>query len=296
MESNADPTTTTAITTHPVRDTRYYFSDGGVVFLCDGVLYNLHKTRLTLKSEFFKNMFELPQGKEKEGDDDEHPIKLSENNADFRHLLVFLYDQDEVEDPPLQYYVSLLYLSQKYQISSARKYAIANLPTHRAFTAAIQLQLTRQYSILEWAELGFRSLVYRRLKNITLADALAMGVVAYHKLVQVNCQIDELNLGLAFNPPVVVHSPGCLDENECTKLWEWAWWSGFAKQLLHPENIKSRTRILESLDPSRGILASMRADCLQGTLESIWEENPFNEDEEYVTQATSELKLWMERL
>lgn len=111
MESNADPTTTTAITTRPVRDTRYYFSDGGIVFLvsiplnqtrhlclteqiqCDGVLYNLHKTRLTLKSEFFKNMFELPQGKEKEGDNDEHPIKLSENNTDFRHLLVFLYDQ-----------------------------------------------------------------------------------------------------------------------------------------------------------------------------------------------------------
>lgn len=123
-----------------------------------------------------------------------------------------------------------------------------------------------------------------------------MGVVAYHKLVQVQCQIQELDLGLAFNPPTVVHSPGCMDENACTKLWDSAWWTGYAKQLLHPENVKSRSRILQTLDPSKGILASMNEDCLHGTLSSIWEENPFNDDEEYVTTAASELKAWMEAL
>lgn len=95
----------------PIRDERYYFDDGAVIFSvrhshslglnitifttfqCDGILYKLHKSRLTMKSEFFKNMFELPQRDEEEGQDDEHPIHLSDDNIDFRHLLVFLYDQ-----------------------------------------------------------------------------------------------------------------------------------------------------------------------------------------------------------
>lgn len=138
--------------------------------------------------------------------------------------------------------------------------------------------------------------MFRQLKNITLGDAIAMGVVAYHKLVQVHCQIEELDIGLAFNPPTVVHSPGCTDENACTKLWEYAWWTGYAKQLLHPENVKSRDRILLSLDPKKGILAHINADCLQGTLDSIWEDNPFNEDENIVGEASDALRAWMERL
>ncbi|KAJ7903887.1 hypothetical protein B0H13DRAFT_2523335 [Mycena leptocephala] len=164
-------------------------------------------------------------------------------------------------------------MSRKDTIPSGVKYAIAKLPTHDDFTPALQLRLARQYSILHWADLGFRSLVYRRLKNITQADAENMGVVAFHKLLQVHCQIDELNRGLAFSPPTVLHSAGCLDENVCTRLWESAWWSGYAKQLLHPER-----------DPgSHG-----------PRLPPDWEDNPFNDDAELITTASTELTAWME--
>ncbi|KAJ7780102.1 hypothetical protein DFH07DRAFT_730034 [Mycena maculata] len=297
MEVDDQPHSVKAATS-PVHDERYYFSDGGVIFLCEGVLYKLHKSRLAMKSDFFRAMFEMPQGGRKEGHDNEHPIIMTENNMDFRNLLVFLYDQYVFlfENPSLQYYISILHLSRKYTIPSGVKYAVANLPTHRDFTPAIQLRLARQYSILHWADLGFQSLVFRRLKNITLADAETMGVVAYHKLVQVHCQIQKLDLDLAFNPPTVVHSPGCLDENVCSKLWDWAWWMGYAKQLLHLENVKSRDRILDTLDPSKGILSHMDELCLQNTLGAIREENPFNDDEEYVLEASSELKAWMEGL
>ncbi|KAJ7480701.1 hypothetical protein FB451DRAFT_1394775 [Mycena latifolia] len=279
----------------PVRDEHYYFSDGGIIFLCEGVLYKLHKTRLVIKSEFFKEMLEMPQDHYRDGEDDEHPIILPDKNTDFHHLLVFLYDQDEVDTPSMEYYISILHLSTKYMIPSSIKYAVANLPAHREFTPAIQLRLARQYSIPGWAELAFRSLVYRRLKSISQDDAENMGVVAYHKLIQVHCQIEELNLGLAFNPPTVPHSPGCLDENVCTRLWESAWWAGYAKQLLHPENVKNRYSILDALDPSKGIFRHMNTDCLNNTLESIWEENPFDDDMEYVTTASNELKMWMEQ-
>ncbi|KAJ6571527.1 hypothetical protein B0H19DRAFT_937253 [Mycena capillaripes] len=278
-----------------VRHPRYYFNDGGIIFMCEGVLYRLHKSRLAKKSEFFQHMFEIPQSNLQEGLDDQHPVLLPDSNIDFQHLLEFLYDQDEIENPSLEYYISILHMSRKYTIASGIRYAIANLPTHRGFTPAIQLRLARQYSIPHWADLGFRSLVCRRLTSITQADAENMGVVAYHKLVQVRCAVEELDLGLAFNPPTVFHSPGCLDENVCTRLWETAWWMGYAKQLLHPENVKDRFMILDSMDRSKGIVAHMGPHCLTNTLASIWEENPFNDDEGIVTQASAELKAWMEK-
>ncbi|KAJ7508101.1 hypothetical protein B0H11DRAFT_2218099 [Mycena galericulata] len=275
-----------------VRDARYYFDDGGLTFLVrlplqiqitdlttKEILYKLHKTRLTPKSEFFAQMFEIPQGNSRDGLDDEHPIVLPDSNIHFRHLLEFLYDQDE---------------SRKYTIPSGVKYAVAKLPTHSDFTPALQLRLARQYSVLHWADLGFCSLVYRRLKNITQADAENMGVVAFHKLVQVHCQIDELNRGLAFSPPTVLHSPGCLDEPVCTRLWESAWWSGYAKQLLHPESAGDHFKILSSMDPSKGILVHMGPGCLANTMQSIREDNPFNEDNELITTASTELTAWME--
>ncbi|KAJ6528481.1 hypothetical protein B0H19DRAFT_1274704 [Mycena capillaripes] len=234
-----------------VRHPRYYFNDGGIVFMCEGVLYRLHKSRLAKKSEFFEHMFEIPQSNLQEGLDDQHPVLLPDSNIDFQHLLEFLYDQDEIENPSLEYYISILHMS--------------------------------------------RNLVCRRLTSITQADAENMGVVAYHKLVQVHCAVEELDLGLAFNPPTVFHSPGCLDENVCTRLWETAWWMGYAKQLLHPENVKDRFMILDSMDRSKGIVAHMGPHCLTNTLASIWEENPFNDDEGIVTQASAELKAWMEK-
>lgn len=113
-EPNSQPNSTVEATAaHPVHDGRYYFVDGTVVLLvrrskiislstlthqiqCEAALYKVHKTRLTIKSKVFEEMFEIPQGHETEGHDDEHPIKLPDSNIDFRHLLVFLYDQSVV--------------------------------------------------------------------------------------------------------------------------------------------------------------------------------------------------------
>ncbi|KAJ7789882.1 hypothetical protein B0H14DRAFT_2307521, partial [Mycena olivaceomarginata] len=216
-------------------DRRYYLSDGNVVFMCEDVLYKIHKTHLTRKSEIFRLMFDIPQGAVVDGHDDAHPIVLHDRNIDFRHLLIFLYDQDEVKNPTLQYYISILHLSRKYIIPTGVRYAQHNLPSLPDFTPVIQLRLARQYSILDWADAGFRGLVDRKLKDIDLEDAENMGIVAFHQLVQVHCKIQELNLGLAYNPPTVPHSPGCIDEPQCTRLWERAWWMGYAKHLLHPE-------------------------------------------------------------
>ncbi|KAJ7465666.1 hypothetical protein FB451DRAFT_1402676 [Mycena latifolia] len=292
----------TPVSTRPLRDERYYFSDGGAIFLCQSVLYNLHKTRLTMKSEFFMEMFDLPQNGQcvVDGRDDEHPINLDHSgitNLDFRYLLVFLYDQDEVPVPtPLQYYFSVLHLSKLWRIPSGIKYTILHLPSHPDFTPAIQIRLSRQYDITDWADPAFRNLVQRPLSQITLSDAEHMGVVAYYKLVQVKCKLEEHKVGLAFNPPDVYHSFSCMDENECSRLWEWFWWAGYAKHLLHPENKKTPAAIMLELDVKKGIIARMKPACLENTLEAIWDQNPFNDEKEFVDEAASDLSAWMTTL
>ncbi|KAF7357895.1 BTB domain-containing protein [Mycena venus] len=285
-----------------VRDVRYYFEDGGVVFLCENKLYKLHKTRLALKSEFFTELFEVPQDPNSvvHGHDDNHPVNLNESgitDLDFRHLLIFLYDQDELPNPtPLQFFFSVLHLSMLWRIQSGVKYVTTHLPNHADFTPAIQLKLSRQYSLDDWAGPAFRTLIQRPLAEITLADAEHIGVVTYYKLVQLKCEVADHKVALAFHPPDVNHSFSCLDENLCSRIWESFWWGGYSKQLLHPDNKKSPASILLELDPTKGLLAQMNKVCLQNTMEAIWENNPFDEEQELADDAYSKLCAWMDTL
>ncbi|KAJ6460337.1 hypothetical protein C8R45DRAFT_1180566 [Mycena sanguinolenta] len=267
-----------------VLDERYYFEDGGVVFLCENKLYKLHKTRLTLKSEFFKDLFDVPQNIEAvvDSQDDHHPVNLNGSgikDLDFRHLLLwpFIY-KDKLPDPtPLQFFLT-------------------HLPTHADFSPAIQLKLSRQYSLDRWVEPAFRALMQRPLAEITVTDAEHIGVGTYYQLVQLKCKVADHKVALAFCPPDVNHSFSCLDRNLCSRIWESFWWGGYAKQLLHPDNKKSPTSIFLELDSTKGVLAEMNKLCLQNTLDTMWENNPFNEEQELAEEAYKDLCAWMNTL
>lgn len=62
---------------------------------CNGVLYNIHRSLFARKSEFFKDLFALPQPtNSREGLEDDYPIVIEGvNREDFEHLLEYLYDQ-----------------------------------------------------------------------------------------------------------------------------------------------------------------------------------------------------------
>ncbi|KAJ7655311.1 hypothetical protein DFH06DRAFT_1329642 [Mycena polygramma] len=71
---------------------------------------------------------------------------------------------------------------------------------------------------------------------------------------------------------------------------------GYAKQLLHPDNKTAAAAILLDLDPTKGLLTRMNKICLQNTLDSIWENNPFNDEQEYVEEAEKDIAQWMNSL
>ncbi|KAJ7804245.1 hypothetical protein B0H14DRAFT_3154063 [Mycena olivaceomarginata] len=135
----------------------------------------------------------------------------------------------------------------------------------------------------------------RPLTEITLADAEHIGVVTYYKLVQLKCEVADHKVALAFHPPDVNHSFSCLNENLCSRIWESFWWGGYSKQLFHPDNKKPPASILLELDPTKGLLTQMNKICLQNTMEAIWENNPFNE-QELADDAYSKLCAWMDTL
>ena len=102
------------------RHEKYYFSDGSVIlcvcpfiqpspwcyptesvmllteffFQCDNILYNLHRSFLSQKSEFLAGLFDVPQPQDQaiEGSNDNNPIHFAVPSKEFNYLLQYLYD------------------------------------------------------------------------------------------------------------------------------------------------------------------------------------------------------------
>ncbi|KAF8510503.1 hypothetical protein BU17DRAFT_98015 [Hysterangium stoloniferum] len=77
-----------------VHDPDYYIEDGSVVFLVDGVLFKVHKSRLTRDSSTFETLFDLPntdQGQQPEGGDADPVVLQGDTPQQFRSLLWALY-------------------------------------------------------------------------------------------------------------------------------------------------------------------------------------------------------------
>jgi hypothetical protein len=175
--------------------------------------------------------------------------------------------RDEVVAPSLQYLVAVLKLSKFFAIGSGCSHAIRHLPKHPEFTPVLQLQLARQFDIMAWVDPAFRELVARPLKTITAVDAEQIGLIAYHTLVQTQGELREHALSIAFNPPPVIIGWACPNENACEKAWDWAWWGGFARHLLHPDNTRPFREIMLELDSNRARISQMCEDCLRNTVE-----------------------------
>ena len=99
------------------RHDKYYFNDGSIIicvsirhvylneheltmnFQCGVMLYNLHKSLLSRKSELLSTMFEMPQplGTMTEGSSDDNPVFINVLSKEFDYLLQYLYDLYVIE-------------------------------------------------------------------------------------------------------------------------------------------------------------------------------------------------------
>ncbi|KAF8124440.1 hypothetical protein EV363DRAFT_1454488 [Boletus edulis] len=260
------------------RHPEFYFMDGAVTFLVPEptreTLYRLYPGLLAKHSAVFETMLSLPQGQQleacqqnAEGHCDENPIVLHGIvRWEFDHLLTFLFGWYSGEPQRQDFLISVLKLSDFYQIDRGFQYALAELKRLSPFDVALKLELERQFHVHEWVEPSFRAMVERPVSSISRIEARRMGMENFWILTTTKAKIEEHYRALAYTQPMLVRSPECKTPLACAAAWKEEWWNGIARHFLHPEPpCRSHGGILVLLQETNfdgGICASCKAGIL----------------------------------
>lgn len=180
-------------------------------------------------------------------------------------------------------------LSTLWVLHVGRNFAFEALPKHLDFTPFLQLQLAREFQIKEWVEPAFRNLINQPLETISPRQATQMGDVPYYVLSQTKQLIDSHLRNIAFTPPPV-ESFICSTLGRCEQAWNTAWWGGFAKHILHPDNPLSGPDAMWVLNDAQ--IPGMCEHCLRNAVDSVWEANPFDELKLMVREGTGLVVEW----
>ena len=165
-----------------------------------------------------------------------------------------------------EFLISVLKLSDFYQIDLGFQYAVAELKrlSPMVFEPSLKLQLGRQFRIHEWVEPSFRAMIERPVSSISRLEAHRMGMEYFWILTRTKAQIGRHYHALAYTEPALDQSDGLCDTPQaCSAVWKDEWWNGIARHLLHPESpYRSQSGIialLQETDFDGGICASCKA-------------------------------------
>lgn len=154
----------------------FYFEDSQVVLQVDGEKYKIHRYFLTRESEFFKDLFSLPQPEEfagVEGSDD-NPIKVPETpTLEFENLLQFFYfGMHDDYSPSLTDWIAMLSISTRLIFEKVRERAIKEITARLDEIEAFELiGLAVKYDVEKWLKHAYRRIVTRN-NLITHQEAL----------------------------------------------------------------------------------------------------------------------------
>lgn len=133
----------------------------------------------------------------------------------------------------------MLKLSTFYLVDSGRNYSIHHLSSHPDLGPALRLHLACQYNIEDWVGVAFRKLMTMSILSVKRADEELMGHEAFRTLVRAQATVALHRSKIAFGPAKAVHDTDCIDNADCGKTWNEAWWGGLDRPgiltaLLHP--------------------------------------------------------------
>jgi hypothetical protein len=170
---------------------RYYFSDGNIIFLVDGVLYNVHRYFFQRDSSNFAAMFiSLPHGGCGKGLTDDEPIPLRVTAKDFDLFLSILYPSDfgvhaatTVED-----WTGILNLAANWNFTSIKALAIKNLSS--IASPIDKIVLGRMHDVKEWLGDAYEAVCLRD-DPLTLDDGVRLGMEDVIKISATRQRIDR---------------------------------------------------------------------------------------------------------
>ncbi|KAH9000722.1 hypothetical protein EDB86DRAFT_2802057, partial [Lactarius hatsudake] len=139
-------------------------------------IYRVHRYFLVRESDFFRDMFSLPQGSSArvEGVDDEHPICIPDTTTatEFENLLWFLYfGMHDDYRPTVTDWISILTVSTRLIFPKVRERAIKELTSRLEDIEPFHLiGLAVKYDVQQWLKPTYRRIV-TRVELITYAEA-----------------------------------------------------------------------------------------------------------------------------
>ncbi|EJD02163.1 uncharacterized protein FOMMEDRAFT_59726, partial [Fomitiporia mediterranea MF3/22] len=160
------------------KDDLSYFSPLVTFQVVEDTIFKVPRREFEEESEVFEDMYSLPSENAKEGESDEHPLRLEGVSvSDFRCFLQAL-----IRRPALRSTKSLtehdlemaLKLAKMWCFNGLQEVLIKDLEA-LGLPASRKLQLARLYDIKEWYKPELRKLALRR-SSLTLEEAERLGL------------------------------------------------------------------------------------------------------------------------
>ncbi|GBE83189.1 hypothetical protein SCP_0502360 [Sparassis crispa] len=146
------------------------------------------------------------------------------------------------------------------------------LTNHPDLAPALQLNLTRKCFIREWVDLAVRALIRTSWHQLLREDWDLIGIDALFLIQTAKASIDAHRMTCAINPPPVIHTLWCLDEEDCTKAWKDAWFGTWDRPsimlaLIHPDIHVPGADIVARLEKLN--TGEMSKDCRECTIARV---------------------------
>lgn len=186
----------------------------------------------------------------------------------------------------LDYLLSILKLSHFYLIDDGLQFSIHGLKKY-PLTAALRMHIALRYDRPQWIEPAFRDLVARPCKDFTLEEVSQMGMEAYFSVTRTQCRLDHLVKTIAYWPPQVEHTVHCYAQDVCEATWEEAWWTGYARLLLHPDRPADLYEAVMELETTD--IPGFDPMCKVWTLDAMRNNSAFAQSKEIIMEGVKAL-------
>ncbi|KAF8998157.1 hypothetical protein BDQ17DRAFT_1309371 [Cyathus striatus] len=243
-----------AVVTQAVRHDYFCFDGGSHIFQVENTLYKLYQDLLSRASDFFANMFKVPQpeGTQNSGSTDSYPIILPDIEVrEFDNFLAWLIPSIPRVDRNVEYWADVLRIADLYMVERAQEEARQEIQTRVRYLKekpALVMSLALRFDLRDWYNYAFRAFLQESMLNISRADAEKIGMGCVLAIFKTHALIQEYRQSFAFIPPKVHHAPHCRDRQGCAAALDDGWWKQVGRDLLNPRYPISCTDVLEKLD------------------------------------------------
>jgi len=275
--------------------------------LVENTLYRIHKSYLTLKSEFFAEMFLPPSEPDdadeceeeqgdtpKEGESDDYPIRiLLEVTKDWDVLMCWYYRPSHQAYNTLlldeAFLLPLLVMANKYIIPDAILEAKACLLALPSFGPPSMLCVGRICDQLDWIRLATTALSTDNIQKLGYDDIRSIGLATYKLLVDAKAAIDLHRRYLAYAVPDVIHHAACkFGVSRCARGFSVGVWTAVARSLLHPESPMTLKEALENLENVEA--SKMDVRCLDLTVAQLQRGSAFVKEDVLRQSCVEEMR------